>query len=151
MQYYSKLLALAALICAVGFAQLSAQERPGLPDGVIHVALPPGAVRLEKIDRKGKPLLRVSVGKTVIEARNIFLGDFKGATEYEATKDGVHWVRPGGKEGPVFGGVQTHEPGSEIAVQDYVKVENLKAGSLFITTPTVKFLWGADAKPKGNS
>ncbi len=45
MHHYYKLLGLAALICAVAFADLSAQERPALPDGVIHVALPPGEFR----------------------------------------------------------------------------------------------------------
>ena len=148
MHTYCKLLGLAALICAVGFAQLSAQERPSLPDEVIHVALPPGAVRLEKIDRKGKPLLRLSVGKTVIEACNIFLGDFKGATEFEATKDGIHWVRPSGKEGFVFGDVQTHDPGSTIGAEDFLTLNKLKAGSVHVTTPSIKFEWGPAAKPK---
>ncbi len=93
--------------------------------------------------------MRVTFGKTVIEAKNIFLGDAKGVQQFEAIKEGMHWVPAKGGKGFVIGGVHKHEPGSSIAVEDYLKVENLKAGSLYVTTPSVKFLWGADAKPIG--
>ena len=57
-----------------------------LPEGVIHVALPPGTIHLERVfNKKGEPLLRVSVGEMVIEARHVFIGDGKAATEYEGT------------------------------------------------------------------
>src|SRR5689334_5864347 len=62
-----------------------------LPEGVIHVSLPPGVIEWERIFKSGKPLLRVTVGKTVIEARNVFIGDGKAAAEAEATRDGIHW------------------------------------------------------------
>ena len=148
MHHYSKLTGLAALICAVAFAPLSAQERPPLPDGVIHIALPPGPVRMENIVRNGKPLLRVSVGKTVIETRTLFLGDAKGAQQIEAIKEGMDWVPAKGGRGVAIDGVDMHGRGDTIGAEDFLTLDKLKAGSVYVTTPTIKFLWGPAAKPK---
>jgi hypothetical protein len=117
------------------------QEAPALPEGVTHVALPPGTLEMRHILKDGKPLLRLYVGKTVIHGRDLYLGDGKLATKYEAKKEGVHWAGPSGRKGFVFGSGFTHEPGSTIGVEGghYWKVEQLKPGSVYVTTPSVKF------------
>ena len=58
---------------------------PKLPNGVIWLKLPPGTVSIENTLKDGVPVLRLSVGKTVLEAPTLFLGDRFGATKYEAT------------------------------------------------------------------
>jgi hypothetical protein len=144
MRHYSKSLGLAAIICAAAITRLSAQERPALPDGVIHVALPPGPVRLENITRNKKPLLRLTAGKLVIETNRLFLGDFKGAQEIEATKLGMNWVTAKGRQPFYIDGVDTHEPGSTTGADDYQIIAQLKPGSLLVTTPSIKFVWGRE-------
>ena len=119
-----------------------------LPEGVIHVALPPGEVRMENIVRNGKPLIRVTVDKTVIEARSMFFGNAKGATHYEAIKEGIHWAPASGGKGGVIDGVKFIVPGNTIGDPDFHHLEKLKAGSLFMTTPSIRFLFGPEAKAK---
>ncbi len=121
-----------------------------VPDGVTHVALPPGDLRLENFVRNGKPVLRLTVGKTVIETRTIFLGDGKGATVYEATKEGAHWVPPEGGKGFVVDGAQIFASGSTIGEPspNFITVQKLKPGSVYVTTPSIKFQWGPEAKAK---
>ena len=133
-----------------GKGDVKVQDRPKLPDGVIHVALPPGELRMENIVRKGKFLIRLNVDKTVIEARNMFLGDSKGATHFEAMKDGIHWAPASGGKGFLFGngGASIREPGSTIEEPDYYALDKLKAGSVFLTTPSVRFVFGPAAKPR---
>jgi hypothetical protein len=100
------------------------QEPLVLPEGVTHVALPPGTLELKNILKNGKPLLRLSVGQTVIYARNLYLGDGKHATKNEAIKEGVHWAGPSGRKGGVTNGY-IHEPGATIEVKggDFWRVE----------------------------
>jgi hypothetical protein len=126
------------------------KARPKLPDGVVHVQLPPGEVRMENIARVGKPLIRLSVGKTVIEAKSLFLGDSKGATRFESTKEGIHWMPATGAKGFIFGNgsASVREPGSTIEDPDFFTLEKLKAGSIFLTTPSVRFLFGQPAKAR---
>ena len=121
-----------------------------LPDGVIHVALPPGEVRMENIARNGKVFIQLSAGKTVIEAQTMFLGDSKGATRFESTKEGIHWAPASGGKGFIFGNgsPSTREPGSTIGDPDFYALDKLKAGSVFLTTPSVRFVFGPDAKPR---
>jgi hypothetical protein len=128
----------------------SAEEYLDLPEGVIHVALPPGAMKLEYTVKGDKPLLRVSAGKAVIVARNVFLGDGKSATEFEATRRGIHWPYPDGRPGSVVGVDIIYEPGSTIGVLGgaYLSVKQLKPGSVYITTPSIKFDFRPAAKPK---
>ena len=137
-------------ILACSAPGLGAQEGLVLPDGVTHVALPPGELRMENVVRNGKPLLRLTVGKTVIETRTIFLGNGKGATHYEAIKEGMHWVPPEGGKGFVVDGVQTFEPGNTIGEPspNFIRVQNLKPGSIYITTQSIKFEFGPGAKAK---
>jgi hypothetical protein len=139
MNRWSALTSVASCVfCIAASATCAAQQSPDLPEGVIHVALPPGTLKIENIARKERYLIRVTVGKTVIESRTVFLGDGKGAQEIEATKEGMHWVSPGRKKGFVMDGVQTHEPGSTIGVLEgapFLTVANLKAGSVYLTTP----------------
>ncbi len=92
--------------------------------------------------KNGKPILRLTAGKAVVEARAVFLGDGKFATQFEATKEGIHWApTKKGAKGPVVDGQITHEPGSTIGVLggDYLTVAQLKPGSVYITTPSIKF------------
>jgi hypothetical protein len=117
------------------------QEPLALPEGVTHVALPPGALKIERIFRNKKPLLRLSVDKTVIEGRSLFLGDGKNALEYEATKEGVHHVSRTRPKGFVIDGVEVNEPGSTLGALggNFITVDQLKPGSVYLTTPSIKF------------
>jgi hypothetical protein len=126
------------------------EEYLDLPEGVIHVALPPGKMKMEYTIKKEKPLLRVSAGKAVIEARTIFLGDGKAATQFEATKEGIHWPSAKGEKGFVIDGEWTNEPGSTIGAtaENYITVDQLKSGSVYVTTPSIKFEFKPAAKPK---
>ena len=128
------------------------KEGPNLPEGVIHVSLPPGTIHWERIFRNGKPLLRVSVGKTVIEARNVFIGDGKAATEYEATKEGIHWPSAKGERGPVVGGMTWGAGTTGVPPGDFHPADKLKPGSVYLTTqdPRMKFVFppAAKARPK---
>ena len=111
------------------------KEGPNLPEGAIHVALPPGTIAWERIIRNEKPLLRLTVGKTVIEARNVFIGDGKSATEFEATKDGIYWPAPKGGQGQKFGASMSWEGGKlRVPAKDFRTVEGLKPGSVYLTT-----------------
>ena len=114
-----------------------------LPAGVIHVALPPGEIKIEYMVKNDKPLLRITVGKMEIIAHAVFFGDGKAATEFEAAKDGIHWVSPKekkeGKKGFVIDGEMHWEGGSVVVEGDYLTVDKLKQGSVYLTTPTVKF------------
>src|SRR5262249_28751383 len=103
---------------------------------------------LERVVRKGNPLLRISVGRNVIQARTIFLGDYKGASQYEAINEGVHHVPPKGGRGFISDPGWSAE-GSSIGAEDFLTLDKLKAGSVFVTTPSIQFLWGPAAKPKG--
>jgi hypothetical protein len=137
----TRLLAFVLLLGVVSPSPCPAQEALILPEGVTHVALPPGTLTMERIMKNGKPLLRLTVGKTVICGRTLFLGDGKHAMQFDATKEGILWARPGGKKGPVIDGTDTYAPGSTLGAKDgeYYKVGELKAGSVYLTTPSVKF------------
>jgi hypothetical protein len=128
-----------------------AQEPLDLPEGVIHVALPPGTVEMDCVFKKGKPFLRVKVDKTVVVARNVFFGDGKHATEYEATEEGgICWLSAKGKRGFTVIGEMITEPGSATVVMDgdYLAVKQLKPGSVYVTTPSIKFEFHPADKPK---
>ncbi len=124
-------------------AKPSVPNRPAdLPDGVIFIALPPGDLRMEDVERNGKPLLRFSVGKTVVEARELFLGDGKGALHFEATKMGIHDVPPGGGEGGYISGVQTYGEGTVLGTKGgFLKVTQLKTGSIYLIAPSIRFVF----------
>jgi len=123
-----------------------------IPEGVIHVQLPRGAFRIENIERDGKPLLRLTAGRTVIEAQTLFLGDAKGVQQIEAIKEGMHWVRPNGGKGGIIDGGMEFEPGSTVgtlATAVHLTVDQMKAGSLYVTTTSINFEWkGQPAKLK---
>ena len=102
---------------------------PGkLPDGVIHVRLPPGEFIVEDIERDGKILLRITAGKTVIETNRFFIGDGNGAALVEAPEKRLN-------------NKLTNEPGSSLDYAKFVTVDKLKAGSLYVTTPSVHVGW----------
>jgi hypothetical protein len=96
---------------------------------------------MERVVKKGKLILRLTVGKTIVEARTLFLGDGKNATQFEAIKEGIHWASPRGEKGFVTDGVITHEPGSTIGVEGgrFISVDHLKPGNVYVTTPSIKF------------
>jgi hypothetical protein len=158
-----------AWLAAAGRAP--AQEPPALPEGVTHVALPPGEVRLEYVVRGGKPLLRISAGEAVIETRTVFLGDAKAVLQVEATKKGMRYRAKGdkGEDGFFLKGADIYHPGSRIGVRPSLQlaeadppgtyiitpavmtVDELKAGSIYVTTPSIIFDGGpalAKEKPK---
>jgi len=128
----------------------SAEEYLNFPEGVIHVALPPGALKMQNTVNGDKPLLRVSAGKAVVVARRVFLGDGKSATEFEATKRGIHWANPDGTPPLGGSGLIICGPGLTIEVRGgtYLSVDQLKPGSVYITTPSIKFDFRPAAKPK---
>ncbi|HZT79053.1 MAG TPA: HEAT repeat domain-containing protein [Gemmataceae bacterium] len=131
-----------ARACIESIEQEVAKGGPYLPEGVCYVALPPGTVRWERVFRQGRPLLRVSVGRTVVESRNVFIGDGKAATMYEATKEGIHWPTIKGGRGPLLkDGTMTWEPGGGIGVEggDFLIVDRLKSGVVYLTTPDTRF------------
>jgi hypothetical protein len=72
------------------------------------------------------------------------------ATRFEATKEGIHWPHAKGKRGFVLDGEMIEEPGSILGVQEgnYVAVNHLKPGSLYVTTPSITFRFGPAAKEK---
>ena len=115
-------------------AKPKAQDGPNLPDGVIHVALPKGQVRMQTT-RDDKPIYIVRAGETEIETRAFFFGDGKGAGSWDAAKEGA-------------GNSYVHGVGSTLGYQNFLPVDKLNAGSLYITTPSINFLWGINARPK---
>ena len=143
-----------------------------LPEGVTHVALPPGAVQWENVRTKGGMILRMTAGKTVVEGRRLFFGDGKLAIEITATAEGMHFVQWTGwkglgesrssgnmnfsvKHGILIDGQHVDEPGVIWCVEpNGPKPGELKAGSVYITSPSIKFVReaalkrGADGKFK---
>jgi hypothetical protein len=144
----SKLLIL-GWVFAVCASPCAAEEFLSLPDGVTHVALPPGTLKVAYKVKDGKPLLRVSVGETAVEARTIFLGDGKAATRFEATKEGVRWVSTKGETSLTISEMVS-EPGSTIGVQGggFLELHELKPGSVYVTTPSIKFTFSTKNPPQ---
>jgi hypothetical protein len=135
------------LIGAVTVLAFLAQERSGLPAGVTRITLPPGEVTLEFVKSKKTPTVKIIVGQTVIEGERLFLGDGKVAMEVEATKEGMHFPSSTGKKGLVLEGEWTNQPGAVIDLgTDYLGLDQLKAGSVYVITPSVKFRY--EARPK---
>ena len=109
---------------------------PGkLPEGVIHVRLPPGEFSVEDVERDGKIVLRITAGKTVIETKSFFIGDGNGAALVQAPDKRLN-------------NKQINEPGSSLYYEEFVPVEKLKAGSLYITTPSVFVGWFKSVQPR---
>jgi hypothetical protein len=92
----------------------------------------------------------VSVDKTVIEARDVFIGDGKAATKYEALKEGIHWASPTGERGFIVDGVIEEHPGSSTTVtgRDIFTLAELKPGSLYLTTPSINYEFRDPLKKK---
>jgi hypothetical protein len=109
---------------------------PGkLPEGVVHVRLPPGEFSVEDIERDGKVILRITASKTVIETKSFFIGDGNGAALVQAPTQRLR-------------NKQTNGPGSSLYYEDFVPVDKLKPGSLYITTPSVNVGWFTTAQPR---
>jgi hypothetical protein len=109
---------------------------PGkLPEGVIHVRLPPGEFSVEDVERDGKIILRITAGKTIIETKSFFIGDGCGAALVQAPEKRLN-------------NKQVNEPGSSLYYEDFVPVKKLKAGSLYITTPSVSVGWFKSVRPR---
>ena len=103
---------------------------------------------MEYTVKNKKPLLRISSGKTVVVARSVFLGDGKAATEFVALKDGIMWANTDGSMGVVIDGKIEHGVGTTIGAEDFITVDKLKPGSVYVTTPSIKFMFGPAPKPK---
>ena len=109
---------------------------PGkLPEGVIHVRLPPGEFIVEDIKRDGKIILRITAGKTVIETNKFYMGDGNGAALEEAPEKHLN-------------NKIINSPGSSLFYEKFIGVEKLKAGSLYITTPSVHVGWFKSVRPQ---
>lgn len=146
---------LATLLVAADPPQAGpAGQRIELPEGVTHVALPPGEVQWENVRTKGGMILRVTVGKTVAEGKRLFYGDGKLAVEIKATAEGMHFVQWTGwkgtqssgnmdfsvRPGILIDGQHVDEPGAIWYVDpNGPKPGDLKPGSVYITTPSIKF------------
>jgi hypothetical protein len=127
------------------YAEISAKApSPNLPDGVIHVRLPPGTFDMKPIKLNGKPMIRILVGKTIIETERFFFGDRWGCEQFEAIGDIIHWMPPKGGMGDRLAGM-SKEPGAGYFSQSYVPLDQLKSGSLLVTSPSFVFRWGKDA------
>ena len=123
------LAAVVSLLLAADEPAKEEKEALTLPEGVVHTALPAGNIKWERIFKGGKPLLRVTVDKTILVARNVFIGDGKAATEYEAMKEGIHRVSVKGENSPVVGDM-TWEGGTiRVPAGDFLPVDKLKAGA----------------------
>ena len=118
-----------------------------LPAGVIHVTLPPGDIKIEYTVKDKKPLLRITVGQTVIVAHTVFFGDGKNAKQMSAAEDGIHRVSPGGGDIVTDGSIEW-SGGTHTFVGGYISVDQLKRGSVYLTTPTVKFKFQPEPKPE---
>jgi len=114
------------------------------------MALPSGAINVQCTTKDDKPRLRISVGKTVVVAQCVYCGDGKSATKYEATKKGIHNPHANGAEGLLIKGEIDIDPASVIvhADGDFIAVSELKPGSIYITTPSVKFEFRPKPKPE---
>lgn len=146
-------LMLAATVCALAAARAPAQKPSQLPADVTLIVLPPGGLRIERVFRDNQPLVRLSVGKTIVEARALFLGDGKGALQVEALKEGMHWVPvevPPGQNGrgTVVRAVQTYKPGTVIGAEAFLTVDQLRAGSVYVMTPSINFEFGPGARAR---
>ncbi len=127
----------------------AAQEAPKVPEGVILVALPPGDVWLANVEREKKPVLRLTCGKLVIEAKTMYFGDQKGAIQIETIKEGMHWVPPeGGRGVAINGSMQLNGGANRVESPKYLRPHQLPPGSVFIISPTVRFLFGVEATPR---
>jgi hypothetical protein len=125
-----------------------ADEYLDLPAGVIHVALPPGDMKIEYTVKDKKPLLRITVGRTVVIAKAVFFGDGKSAKQMSAAEDGIHWVdAAGGGDVVTNGSITEGTGGTHTFVGGYLPVNQLKSGSVYLTTPSVLFKFGAPRKP----
>ena len=122
------------------YAEISAKAPgPKLPDGVIHVRLPPGTFNLKPVKLNDKVFIRITVGKTIIETQKFYFGDRWGCMQFEVVKDEIHWWA-----GTLAG--KTTPPGStSYMAAEYVTVDQLKPGSLLVTSPSFDFRWGKDA------
>jgi hypothetical protein len=149
---------LATLLVAADAPQTGpAGQQIELPEGVTHVALPPGAVQWENVRAKDGMILRVTAGKTTVEGKRLYYGDGKLAVEIAATAEGMHFVQWTGWKGPgkqrisgnmnfsvkhgiVIDGEHVDEPGVIWCVEpNGPKPGELKPGSVYITTPSIKF------------
>src|SRR5207249_6232974 len=67
-----------------GDAKPATYSGPAFPDGVVYVAFPPGTVRMEAVPRGSPKVLRVTVGKTIVDSAKCYLGDDKGVGLWDA-------------------------------------------------------------------
>jgi hypothetical protein len=147
-----------------------AEEGIELPEGVTRVALPPGPVKWENVRTKGGMILRVSADETVVEGRHLFYGDGKQVMEVRATAEGMHFVHWTGwqghsrssgtlnflgKEGIQIDGMHLDEVRTAWFIEpSSPKPGDLRSGSVYVTTPSVKFerraalKRGADGRPQ---
>jgi hypothetical protein len=118
------------------------------------IKLPPGDVKWENVKTKDGMIIRVTCGKNTTEGKCLFYGDGKVAIKVVATDEGMEFVHAWGMEGPgessgsldgdgkwfVINGSQTDKPGMIWLLEpDAPTAGDLKAGNVYIVTPSIKF------------
>jgi hypothetical protein len=116
---------------------------PVLPEGVIHIKLPPGVLEIKPTKVNGKSMIRITAGKSLIETSKFYLGDRWGCTQFEIAGDVIHWIPPKGGMGDTLAGM-VKQPGTAYYSQSFVALDQLKAGSVLLTSPSFVFRWGKD-------
>ena len=151
---------LLVVLCCIGVTVARAQDGdklPGekkkdttkdlkVPEGIVHLRLPRGTVKMENVLREGKPVIRLSVKETVLEASFFFFGNEKGAIQFVAFDDGVYIVPPKGDKVQICDGVWTNQPGSKIGATEFFNLDQLAKGNVFVSSPSIVLELG----PKNN-
>src|SRR5262245_64204812 len=79
---------------------LVAAQSPDPEPPVKRVELPAGEVKFESVKVKDAPAVRVTAGKVVVTAKELYIGDGKVAMKVVASPDGVQFTGAGGLLGP---------------------------------------------------
>jgi hypothetical protein len=69
---------------------------------------------------------------------------WQGRGQFKAVDDIIHWMPPKGGMGDRLAGM-SKEPGAGYFSQSYVSLDQLKRGSVLITSPSFVFRWDKDA------
>jgi hypothetical protein len=149
-----------ALLFVFGVAISAPPPRPK-PPTVKRVTLPEGNVTFQNVKTKEGILIRATAGTVVVQGKQLYYGDDKIAMLIRATEKGTEFVYGWGLEGEWEGsgnhdfggkwitidGTSTDKPGlTRYIVPESPKAEKLEAGSVYLVTPSVKFV--AKEKPK---
>jgi hypothetical protein len=157
-----------AILTVAGLASAASADLPPLEsydaqtvDTVRRIPLPPGVVKWENVRTKDGMIVRVTAGQVVVEGKHLFYGDGKVAMEVEAMDKGMQFLRVVGsggwsessgtlgvRKGFVIDGTRTEGPRAVWFLDaDHLKADELKPGSIYLITPSVKFEYKPQRKP----